>query len=70
MQDRKLPFIYAAVDTKKLAKSELSRGLFETARPLIPAFKMCLLGVEKWAQTGIPRTIRKLSKLIIKINIC
>lgn len=46
----KLPFIYAAVDEKKLAKSAASRSFLETAHPLIPAFKMCLLGVERWAQ--------------------
>jgi Protein of unknown function (DUF3800) len=45
-----LPFIYAAVDEKKLAKSALSHSLFETAHPLVPAFKLCLLGIEKWAQ--------------------
>jgi len=54
--DRKLPFIYAAIDVNKLAKSEMAHGLFETARPLIPAFKMCLLGVEEWAQNNHPRS--------------
>jgi hypothetical protein len=48
--DYKLPFIYAAIDEKKLAKSQASRSLLETAHPLIPAFKMCVLGVEQWAQ--------------------
>jgi hypothetical protein len=47
----RLPFIYAAIDEKKLAKSALPQGLFETAHPLIPAFKLCLLGIEKWAQS-------------------
>ena len=51
MRQHRLPFIYAAVDEKKLAKSPLSQGLFETAHPLIPAFKLCLLGIEKWAQS-------------------
>lgn len=50
MRNKQLPFIYAAIDEKKLANSALSRSLFETAHPLIPAFKMCVLGVEKWAQ--------------------
>ena len=45
-----LPFIYAAIDEKKFAKSEMNRTLCETAPPLVPAFKMCLLGVEEWAQ--------------------
>jgi hypothetical protein len=47
----RLPFIYSAVDVQKLAKSALSRSLFETANPLVAAFKLCLLGVEKWAQS-------------------
>ncbi|MFZ1009750.1 MAG: hypothetical protein WAN65_23125, partial [Candidatus Sulfotelmatobacter sp.] len=47
----RLPFIYAAINEKKLAKSALPQGLFETAHPLIPAFKLCLLGIEKWAQS-------------------
>ena len=51
LRHHRLPFIYAAVDEKKLAKSDLSQGLFETAHPLIPAFKLCLLGIEKWAQS-------------------
>lgn len=51
VRDQRLPFIYAAVDEKKLAKSALARDLFETAHPLVAAFKMCLLGVESWAQS-------------------
>lgn len=50
MQNNGLPFIYAAIDEKKLAKSEMAQGLFEVADPLIPAFKLCALGVELWAQ--------------------
>jgi hypothetical protein len=50
MQYYRLPFIYAAIDEKKLAKSAAAQGLFETADPLIPAFKLCALGVEIWAQ--------------------
>lgn len=49
VRDHHLPFIYAAIDEKKLAQSALSQGLFETAHPLVAAFKLCLLGVEKWA---------------------
>jgi hypothetical protein len=49
MGNYKLPFIYAAIDEKKLAKSALSNGLLETAHPLVPAFKLCLLGIEHWA---------------------
>jgi hypothetical protein len=51
----KLPFIYAAVDEKKLDKSPLSQALFETANPLVAAFKLCLLGVESWAQNRHPQ---------------
>ncbi len=51
MRNNKMPFIYAAVDTPKLAKSALAHSLFEVADPLIPAFKLCALGVEKWAQS-------------------
>lgn len=46
-----MPFIYAAVDTRKLANSHMAQGLFEVANPLIAAFKLCALGVEAWAQT-------------------
>lgn len=50
MSHHQLPFIYAALDEKKLAKSQLAQGLFETAHPLIPTFKLCALGIENWAQ--------------------
>src|SRR5271156_1192891 len=49
VRDHQLPFIYAAIDDNKLAQSPLSHSLFETANPLVAAFKLCLLGVEKWA---------------------
>jgi len=52
MRDHQLPFIYGAIDERKLAKSPMGQSLFETARPLIPAFKLCALGVEMWAQTN------------------
>lgn len=45
-----LPFIYGAVDEKKLANSSHARGLFGTARPLSAAFRLCALGVEDWAR--------------------
>jgi hypothetical protein len=45
-----LPFIYSAVDEKKLSKNPLSKSLFGTAHPLVACFKMCALGIEKWAQ--------------------
>jgi len=50
VHDHKLPFIYGAVDEKKLSNSVAAQGLFGTAHPLSAAFKLCLLGVEKWAQ--------------------
>lgn len=49
VRDQKLPFIYGAIDEARLAQSDLHRSLFETAQPLIPAFKLCMLGVETWA---------------------
>lgn len=49
VRDHNLPFIYAAINEKKLADSPISQSLFETAQPLVAAFKLCLLGVEKWA---------------------
>lgn len=49
VRDHKLTFVYGAIDEKKLARSAISKGLFEAAHPLIPAFKLCLLGVESWA---------------------
>lgn len=62
MRDHELPFIYGAVDEKKLAQSALAQDLFETADPLVPAFKLCLLGVEGWAQAhhaqNIPGTVK------------
>jgi len=57
MSRYRLPFIYAAIDEKKLASSSLSRGLLETAHPLVPAFKMCILGIEKWAQDHHPAQV-------------
>ena len=40
----------------------MARGLFETAHPLVPAFKMCALGVERWAQNhhaqDVPGTVK------------
>lgn len=54
VRDHQLPFIYSAIDTKRLAKSSLVQSLFETAQPLIPAFKMCALAIEEWAQNRHP----------------
>ena len=51
IRDHHLPFIYGAVDEKKLAADSLSKGLFGTARPLTAAFRLCVLGVEDWAQS-------------------
>ena len=45
-----MPFIFSALDVNKLQKKEISRSLFETAPPSVAAFKMCLLGIESWAQ--------------------
>jgi len=44
-----LPFIYGAVDEKKLANSSFAKDLFGTARPVTAAFRLCALGVEAWA---------------------
>lgn len=41
-----LPYIYGAVDRKKLGKS-----LVGTARPLDMAFRLCALGIEDWARS-------------------
>jgi hypothetical protein len=49
VRDHQLPFIYSAINTNKLTQSPLAQSLFETANPLVAAFKLCLLGVEKWA---------------------
>jgi hypothetical protein len=49
MRNYNLPFIYAAIDENNLAKSALAQGLFETADALVPAFKLCALGIESWA---------------------
>ena len=46
-----LPFIYGAVDEKKLEGSSFSKSLFGTARAVTAAFRLCVLGVEDWAQT-------------------
>jgi len=40
-----LPYIYAAVDREKLARSASG-----SAHPLDMAFRMCILGIEQWAQ--------------------
>jgi hypothetical protein len=56
MRSEKLPYIYAAVDRKKLRKSPLG-----SATPLDVAFRLCLLGVEDWARgmhTHAPGIIR------------
>ena len=45
-----LPFIYGAVDEKKLATSSFAKSLFGTARPVTAAFRLCALGVEDWAR--------------------
>lgn len=45
-----LPFIYGAIDEKKLANSSYAKGLFGTARPVSAAFRLCALGVEDWAR--------------------
>lgn len=45
MKVERLPYIYAAVDRKKLADSPL-----RSADPVDVAFNLCLLGVEDWAR--------------------
>jgi len=50
MRDENLPYIYGAVDRKKL---ELS--LVGSARPLDMAFRLCALGVEDWARYQHPQ---------------
>jgi hypothetical protein len=50
MKQYQIPFIYAAINEKKLEKSPLSQGLLEIAHPLVPAFKLCALGIEMWAK--------------------
>jgi uncharacterized protein DUF3800 len=45
-----IPFIYGAIDEKKLANSSYAKGLFGTARPVSAAFRLCALGVEDWAR--------------------
>jgi len=45
-----IPFIYGAVDEKKLAESSLAKGLFGTARPVTAAFRLCALGIEDSAR--------------------
>jgi hypothetical protein len=42
-----LPFVYAAVDRKKMASSP-----FSIMKPLHAAFHMCLLGIENWARAN------------------
>ncbi len=46
----RLPFIYGAIDEKKLANSSFAKSLFGTARPVTAAFRLCALGVEDWAR--------------------
>ncbi|HXR18027.1 MAG TPA: DUF3800 domain-containing protein [Terriglobales bacterium] len=46
MKMEKFPYIYAAVDRKKLAK-----GPGGSASPVDVAFRMCALGVEDWARS-------------------
>lgn len=50
LRDFRFPFVYGAVDERKLSHSQMALDLFEVANPLVAAFKLCLLGVEKWAQ--------------------
>lgn len=50
VQMEKLPFIYAAVDRKKMSASP-----FGSMRPLLAALHMCLLGVEDWATAHHPK---------------
>ena len=50
LKNYKFPFIYSAIDLKKLAKAPAAQGLFGIADPLVAALKLCSLGVEKWAQ--------------------
>ena len=54
LKNYKFPFMYSAIDTKKLAKAEVSQSLFGIADPLIAALKLCALGIEKWAQEQQP----------------
>ena len=50
LRHHQLPFIYGAVDEKKLINSTMARGLFGTARPVTAAFRLCALGIEDWAR--------------------
>lgn len=50
VKDQKLPYIYGAVNRKKLAKC-----LAGTARPLDFAFRLCARGVEEWARAQHPQ---------------
>jgi hypothetical protein len=50
MDDQKLPYIYAAVDRKQLARSPAG-----SARPLDFAFRICALGIEDWARNQHPQ---------------
>jgi hypothetical protein len=45
-----LPYIYAAVDRSKLAKSPMA-----SANPMDVAFRVCALGVEEWARSMHPQ---------------
>lgn len=51
MGSYQLPFVFAALDVKKLQEKEVARSLFEAAPPSVAAFKMCLLGIEAWAES-------------------
>lgn len=50
MKLQQLPYIYAAVDRKKLAKS-----LAGSARPVDFAFRLSALGIEEWARSRHPQ---------------
>ena len=50
-----IPFIYGAVDEKKLANSSYAKSLFGTARPVSAAFRLCALAVEDWARKRHPQ---------------
>jgi hypothetical protein len=50
MVSEKLPYIYGAVDRKKLGSS-----LFASAKALDVAFRLCILGIEDWARLQHPQ---------------
>ena len=57
MNMENLPYIYAAIDRKKLQKSPLG-----SASPLDVAFRICALGIEDWARSQhehpLPNVVR------------